>query len=167
MSDIATAASSLLEERAIRKITWRLVPFLMLLYFVAFLDRINVGFAALTMNKDVGLTSQMFGLGSGIFFVGYFVFEVPSTIILHKVGARFWIGRVMITWGLVSVAMAFTRGPISFYVLRFLLGLAEAGFFPGIILYLSYWFPSNHRAAVTSMFTAAAPAARFTDPPLT
>jgi MFS family permease len=121
----------------------RLIPFLMLLYFVAFLDRINVGFAALTMNKDVGLTAQMFGLGSGIFFLGYFVFEVPSTVILHKVGARFWIGRVMITWGLVSIAMAFTRGPISFYVLRFLLGLAEAGFFPGIILYLSYWFPAQ------------------------
>src|SRR5260370_18990822 len=134
MSDIATPASSLLEERAIRKITWRLIPFLMLLYFVAFLDRINVGFAALTMNKDVGLTSQMFGLGSGIFFLGYFVFEVPSTIILHKVGARFWICRVIITWGLVSVAMSFTRGPIRFYALRFLLGLAQAAIFPGIIL---------------------------------
>src|SRR5260370_11053019 len=159
MSEIATPASGLLKERAIRKITWRLIPFLMLLYFVAFLDRINVGFAALTMNRDVGLTSQMFGLGSGIFFLGYFAFEVPSTIILHKVGARFWIGRVMITWGLVSVAMAFTRGPLSFYVLRFLLGLAEAGFFPGIILYLSYWFPANHRSAVTAMFMAAAPVA--------
>jgi ACS family tartrate transporter-like MFS transporter len=166
MSDTATTASSVLEERAIRKVTWRLIPFLMLLYFVAFLDRINVGFAALTMNKDVGLTPQMFGLGSGIFFVGYFLFEVPSTVILHKVGARFWIGRVMITWGLVSVAMAFTRGPISFYVLRFLLGLAEAGFFPGIILYLSYWFPSNHRSAVTAMFMAAAPAAGFIGSPV-
>jgi len=166
MSDIAARASSLLEERAIRKITWRLIPFLMLLYFVAFLDRINVGFAALTMNKDIGLTSQMFGLGSGIFFLGYFAFEVPSTIILHKVGARFWIGRVMITWGLVSVAMAFTRGPVSFYVLRFLLGLAEAGFFPGIILYLSYWFPSNHRSAVTAMFMAAAPAAGLIGSPV-
>jgi ACS family tartrate transporter-like MFS transporter len=166
MSDIATPASSLLEERAIRKITWRLIPFLMLLYFVAFLDRINVGFAALTMNKDIGLTSQMFGLGSGIFFLGYFAFEVPSTIILHKVGARFWIGRVMITWGLVSIAMAFTRGPISFYVLRFLLGLAEAGFFPGIILYLSYWFPSRHRSAVTAMFMAAAPAAGLIGSPV-
>jgi ACS family tartrate transporter-like MFS transporter len=166
MSDTATTASSLLEERAIRKITWRLIPFLMLLYFVAFLDRINVGFAALTMNRDVGLTPQMFGLGSGIFFLGYFLFEVPSTVILHKVGARFWIGRVMITWGLVSVAMAFTRGPISFYVLRFLLGLAEAGFFPGIILYLSYWFPSNHRSAVTAMFMAAAPAAGLIGSPI-
>jgi ACS family tartrate transporter-like MFS transporter len=166
MSDIATPASSLLEERVIRKIAWRLIPFLMLLYLIAFLDRINVGFAALTMNKDLGLTSQMFGLGSGIFFLGYFAFEVPSTVILHKVGARFWIGRVMITWGLVSVAMAFTRGPISFYVLRFLLGLAEAGFFPGIILYLSYWFPSNHRSAVTAMFMAAAPAAGFIGSPV-
>ena len=166
MGDTATTASNFLEERAIRKITWRLIPFLMLLYFVAFLDRINVGFAALTMNRDIGLTSQMFGLGSGIFFLGYFVFEVPSTVILHKVGARFWIGRVMITWGLVSVAMAFTRGPISFYVLRFLLGLAEAGFFPGIILYLSYWFPSNHRSAVTAMFMAAAPAAGFIGSPI-
>lgn len=166
MSDTATPASSLLEQRAIRKITWRLIPFLMLLYFVAFLDRINVGFAALTMNKDIGLTSQMFGLGAGIFFFGYFSFEVPSTIILHKIGARFWIGRVMITWGLVSVAMAFTRGPISFYVLRFLLGLAEAGFFPGIILYLSYWFPANHRSAVTAMFMAAAPVAGLIGSPV-
>jgi ACS family tartrate transporter-like MFS transporter len=165
MSEIATHVSSL-EQRAIRKITWRLIPFLMLLYFVAFLDRINVGFAALTMNKDIGLTSQMFGLGSGIFFLGYFAFEVPSTIILHKVGARFWIGRVIFSWGLVSVAMAFTRGPISFYVLRFLLGLAEAGFFPGIILYLSYWFPAHHRSAVTAMFMAAAPAAGLIGSPI-
>jgi ACS family tartrate transporter-like MFS transporter len=166
MSDTVTPVSSLLEQNAIRKITWRLIPFLMLLYFVAFLDRINVGFAALTMNKDVGLTPQMFGFGAGIFFLGYFIFEVPSTIILHHVGARFWIGRVMITWGLVSVAMAFTRGPISFYVLRFLLGLAEAGFFPGIILYLSYWFPANHRSAVTAMFMAAAPVAGFIGSPV-
>jgi ACS family tartrate transporter-like MFS transporter len=166
MSDTATPASSLLEERAIRKITWRLIPFLMLLYFVAFLDRINVGFAALTMNKDLGLTSQVFGLGSGIFFLGYFAFEVPSTVILHKVGARFWIGRIMITWGLVSIAMVFTRGPISFYILRFLLGLAEAGFFPGTILYLSYWFPANHRSTVTAMFMAAAPAAGFIGSPV-
>jgi ACS family tartrate transporter-like MFS transporter len=138
----------------------------MLLYLVAFLDRINIGFAALTMNKDVGLTSQMFGLGAGIFFAGYFVFEVPSTVILHKVGARFWIGRVMITWGLVSAAMAFTRGPLSFYTLRFLLGLAEAGFFPGIILYLSYWFPANRRSSVTAMFMAAAPLAGFLGSPV-
>jgi len=166
MSETATPAFSLLEQRTIRKITWRLVPFLMLLYFVAFLDRINIGFAALTMNKDVGLTPQAFGLGAGIFFLGYFLFEVPSTVILHHVGARFWIGRVMITWGLVSVAMAFTRGPISFCILRFLLGLAEAGFFPGIILYLSYWFPANHRSAVTALFMTAAPIAGFIGSPI-
>ena len=166
MSETATPAFSLLEQRTIRKITWRLVPFLMLLYFVAFLDRINIGFAALTMNKDVGLTPQAFGLGAGIFFLGYFLFEVPSTVILHNVGARFWIGRVMITWGLVSVAMAFTRGPISFCILRFLLGLAEAGFFPGIILYLSYWFPANHRSAVTALFMTAAPIAGFIGSPI-
>ena len=166
MSDIAVPASSLLEERVIRKITWRLIPFLMLLYFVAFLDRINVGFAALTMNHDLGLTAEMFGLGSGIFFLGYFAFEVPSTVILHKLGARFWIGRIMITWGLVSIAMVFTRGPVSFYVLRFLLGLAEAGFFPGIILYLSYWFPANHRSVVTAIFMAAAPAAECIGSPI-
>ena len=166
MVDTAARAGEDVEARAIRRITWRLIPFLMLLYFVAFLDRINVGFAALTMNKEIGLTAQMFGLGSGIFFLGYFAFEVPSTVILHKVGARFWIGRVMITWGLVSVAMAFTRGPVSFYGLRFLLGLAEAGFFPGIILYLSYWFPSRHRSAVTAMFMAAAPLAGMIGSPV-
>jgi ACS family tartrate transporter-like MFS transporter len=166
MSDIATPTFSLLEQCAIWKVSWRLIPFLTLLYFVAFLDRINIGFAALTMNRDVGLTSQMFGLGAGIFFFGYFLFEVPSTVILHNVGARFWIGRVMITWGLVSVAMAFIRGPISFYLLRFLLGLAEAGFFPGIILYLSYWFPKHHRSAVTALFMAAAPVAGFIGSPV-
>ena len=165
MSDTATPAS-LLEQRAIRRITWRLIPFLMLLYLVAFLDRINVGFAALTMNRDIGLTSQMFGFGAGIFFAGYFAFEVPSTIILHKVGARFWIGRVLITWGLVSIATAFTRGPLSFYALRFLLGLAEAGFFPGIILYISYWFPSRHRSAATALFMAAAPVAGVVGSPV-
>lgn len=166
MSNTATSIPSLLEQRTIRKVTWRLIPFLILLYFVAFLDRINIGFAALTMNKDVGLTSRTFGLGAGIFFLGYFAFEVPSTVILHKIGARFWIGRVMVTWGIVSMAMVFIHGPISFYVLRFLLGLAEAGFFPGIILYLSYWFPANHRSTVTAMFMAAAPVAGFIGSPV-
>jgi MFS family permease len=128
----------------------------MLLCFVAFLDRINLGFAALTMNKDVGPTPQIFGLGSGIFFLGYFVFEVPATIILHQVGSRFWIGRVMFTRGLVSIAMTFTRLPVGIYLFRFLPGLAEAGFFPIILLYLSYWFPSHRRSTVTAMFMAAA-----------
>jgi len=149
--------ASEIETRTLRKITLRIVPFIMLLYFVAFIDRVNIGFAALTMNKDLSFSPAVFGLGAGIFFWGYFLFEVPSNIILHKIGARIWIARVMITWGLVSAAMAFVQGVASFYVLRFLLGAAEAGFFPGIILYLSYWFPARQRAAVTALFMAAAP----------
>ena len=129
----------------------------MVLYFIAYLDRVNIGFAALTMNDDVGLSAAAFGFGAGIFFIGYFLFEVPSNLILHRVGARIWIARIMVTWGLISGAMAFVQGPTSFYILRFLLGAAEAGFFPGIILYLSYWFPARHRAGVTAMFMAAVP----------
>jgi ACS family tartrate transporter-like MFS transporter len=149
--------ASQLEDRTMRKVAFRIVPFIMLLYFVAYLDRVNIGFAALTMNKDLGFSPAVFGFGAGIFFWGYFLFEVPSNIILEKVGARLWIARVMITWGLVSGAMAFVWDSTSFYALRFLLGAAEAGFFPGIILYLSYWFPAHRRAAITSLFMAAAP----------
>jgi MFS transporter, ACS family, tartrate transporter len=149
--------ASKLEDRTMRKVAFRIVPFIMLLYFVAYLDRVNIGFAALTMNKDLGFSPAVFGFGAGIFFWGYFLFEVPSNIILEKVGARLWIARVMITWGLVSGAMAFVWDSTSFYALRFLLGAAEAGFFPGIILYLSYWFPAHRRAAITSLFMAAAP----------
>ncbi|WP_345814553.1 MFS transporter [Paraburkholderia sp. PREW-6R] len=146
-----------LQARVVRKLTWRILPFVMLLYFVSFLDRVNVGFAALTMNKDLGLSPTTFGLGGGIFFLGYFLFEVPSNLILHKVGARIWIARVMVTWGLVSAASAFVTGPTSFYTLRFVLGVAEAGFFPGIILYLSQWFPARQRALAAAAFMAAAP----------
>jgi ACS family tartrate transporter-like MFS transporter len=149
--------ASELETRVLRKVTYRIVPFIMLLYFIAFIDRVNIGFASLTMNRDLGFSPAVFGFGAGIFFLGYFLFEVPSNLILHKVGARIWIARVMITWGLVSAAMAFIQGSTSFYTLRFLLGAAEAGFFPGIILYLSYWFPARKRAAVTALFMAAAP----------
>jgi ACS family tartrate transporter-like MFS transporter len=149
--------SAELETRVLRKVTLRIVPFVMLLYFIAFIDRVNIGFAALTMNKDLGLSPSVFGVGAGIFFLGYFLFEVPSNLVLDKVGARIWIARVMITWGLISGAMAFVTGANSFYVLRFLLGAAEAGFFPGIILYLAYWFPARQRAAVTAIFMAAAP----------
>jgi MFS transporter, ACS family, tartrate transporter len=149
--------SAELEKRVLRKITLRIVPFVMLLYFVAFIDRVNIGFAALTMNKDLGFSPTVFGFGAGIFFLGYFLCEVPSNLVLDKVGARIWIARVMITWGLISAAMALVQGSTSFYVLRFLLGAAEAGFFPGIILYLSYWFPARQRAAVTAIFMAAAP----------
>jgi ACS family tartrate transporter-like MFS transporter len=133
---------------------------------VAYLDRVNVGSAALTMNKDLGLSPEIFGLGAGIFFWGYFLFEVPSNIILEKVGARLWICRIMLTWGVVSMANAFATGPVSFYVVRFLLGLAEAGFFPGMVLYLTYWFPSEHRARLIALFLAAVPLANVIGAPL-
>ncbi|AUT65395.1 MFS transporter [Paraburkholderia terrae] len=146
-----------LESRVARKLMLRIIPFVMLLYFVSFLDRVNVGFAAMTMNKAIGLSPTAFGFGGGLFFIGYFLFEVPSNLILHRVGARIWIARVMVTWGIVSAASAFVTGPTSFYVLRFVLGVAEAGFFPGIILYLSLWFPGKQRAAAAAWFMAAAP----------
>jgi ACS family tartrate transporter-like MFS transporter len=155
-----------LEGRVSRKLMLRIIPFVMLLYFVSFLDRVNVGFAALSMNKTLGLSPTAFGLGGGLFFIGYFLCEVPSNLILHKVGARRWISRVMITWGLVSLASAFVVGPHSFYALRFLLGVAEAGFFPGIILYLSLWFPARQRAVAAAWFMAAAPISTAIGSPL-
>lgn len=155
-----------IKGRVLRKVGWRILPFVMLLYFVSFIDRVNIGFAALTMNKDIGLSSAAFGLGAGVFFAGYFLFEVPSNLILHRVGARVWIARVMISWGIASGATALVQGPVGFYVLRFLLGVAEAGFFPGMILYLSYWFPASHRAAATSVFMAAAPLSTALGSPL-
>ncbi len=154
-----SAGPDTLERLTIRRLTWRIVPLLMLAYVVAYLDRVNIGFAALTMNADLGLSSAAFGLGAGIFFLGYFLFEVPSNLILYRVGARRWIARIMLSWGAVSIAMAFVRGENSFYLLRFLLGFAEAGFFPGVILYLSHWFPARHRAGITALFMAAAPIA--------
>src|ERR1700681_759370 len=126
-----------LEKQTIAKVSWRLLPLIVVIYFVAYIDRTNVGFAAFGMNKDLGFTAYIYGWGAGIFFLGYFLFEVPSNVILAKVGARKWIARIMITWGIVAAAMAFTAGPISFLVRRFLLGAAEAGFFPGIILYFT------------------------------
>ncbi|MCE4547385.1 MULTISPECIES: MFS transporter [unclassified Caballeronia] len=155
-----------LEKRTLRKVTWRIVPFIMLLYFVAYIDRVNIGFASLTMRTDLGFSASILGFGAGIFFWGYFLCEVPSNIILHKVGARMWIARVMVTWGIISAAMAFVKGPTSFYIIRFLLGAAEAGFFPGIILYLSYWFPARHRAGVVAFFMAAAPLSTALGSPL-
>jgi len=142
---------------ALRKIAWRLIPFMGLLYFVAFLDRVNVGFAALTMNADLGLTKSMYGLASGIFFLGYVLFEVPSNLIMERVGARLWIARIMISWGLLSAGTAFVTSPNQLYTLRFLLGVAEAGFFPGMILYLTYWFPAAWRARILSAFMVAIP----------
>ena len=121
----------------------------MLLYFIAYIDRVNIGFAAMTMKTELGFSAAMLGIGAGIFFRGYFMFEVPSNLILHKVGARLWIARMMVTWGIISGASPSSRGATSFYGIRFLLGPAEASFYPGIILYLSYWFPARHRAGVT------------------
>ena len=154
------------ERRTLRRISWRIVPFIMLLYFISYIDRVNIGFASLTMNKDLGFSSAVFGFGAGIFFLGYFLFEVPSNVILEKVGARLWIARVMITWGIISAIFAFIKGETSFLILRFLLGVAEAGFFPGIILYLSYWFPMQRRAQVVSFFMAAAPISTVLGSPL-
>ncbi len=143
------------EDAVYRKVSWRLVPFLLLCYVVAYLDRVNVGFAKLQMLSDLKFSETIYGLGAGIFFIGYFLFEVPSNVILHKVGARIWIARIMITWGVISAAMMFVTTPTMFYVLRFLLGVAEAGFFPGIILYLTYWYPANRRGRTTTYFMTA------------
>jgi D-galactonate transporter len=146
-----------LEARTIAKVSARLVPFLIVCFFVAYLDRVNVSFAALTMNKDLGLSASAFGFGAGIFFLAYFLFEVPSNLFLERVGARKWIARIMFTWGLVSGSMAFVAGETSFYVLRVLLGIAEAGFFPGVIFYLTLWFPAVYRARIVGYFMAAIP----------
>ncbi len=144
-------------RRALARAGWRLVPFLMLLYFVSFLDRVNIGFAALTMNKDLGFSNTVYGLGSGVFFAGYFLLGVPSNLMLRRVGARIWIALLMAGWSIVSAANAFVVGPHSYYAVRFLLGLAEAGFFPGVIYYLSIWFPARKRAAMIGAFMTAAP----------
>ena len=150
-------AVSAVERQTMAKVYLRLLPFCFMLYFICYLDRANIGFAALTMNKDLALSGYVYGLGAGAFFWGYFILEVPSNLILEKVGARLWIGRIMISWGLVSGAFAFTQGPISFFCLRFSLGLAEAGFFPGMILYFTYWFPPLYRARIVAGFMAAIP----------
>ena len=151
---------------ALRKISWRLIPFLFVLYVVAWLDRVNVGFAALQMNADLKFSDAAFGFGSGIFFLGYCLFEVPSNLILARVGARLWISRIMITWGLISAGMIFVRTPLAFYILRFLLGSAEAGFFPGVIYYLSLWYPVAHRARAIAAFMTAVPVTGLVGGPL-
>jgi MFS transporter, ACS family, tartrate transporter len=154
------------DRRVVRKASRRLLPLLVLLYLVNYLDRVNVGFAALTMNADLGLSSAAYGLGAGLFFIGYFFFEVPSNIVLHKVGARLWIARIMITWGLVASATAFVQGELSFYVVRVLLGIAEAGFFPGVLLYLTYWFPRPERARIVALTFLAVPLSSVIGSPL-
>lgn len=151
---IAPGISSL-TDASYSKVTWRLVPFLFLCYVVAYLDRVNVGFAKLQMLNDLKFSETIYGIGAGIFFVGYFFFEVPSNIILSRTGARIWLARIMVTWGIISSAMMFVTSPGIFYTLRFLLGVAEAGFFPGIILYLTYWYPARRRARIVALFMTA------------
>jgi D-galactonate transporter len=147
------------EARLYARVTRRVIPLLFGCYVAAYLDRVNVGFAKLQMLSDLRLSETVYGLGAGIFFVGYFLFEIPSNIILHRVGARLWIARVMLTWAVISAAMLFVTSATGFYILRFLLGVAEAGFFPGVILYLTYWYPSDRRARVIALFMTGIPVA--------
>jgi ACS family tartrate transporter-like MFS transporter len=153
-------------HQTLRKVSWRLIPYLFLLYIVAWLDRVNVGFAALQMNSDLHFSAAVFGFGSGIFFLGYCIFEIPSNLILERVGARLWITRIMITWGLISAVLMFVRTPLTFYLLRFLLGAAEAGFFPGLIFYLSLWYPAAERARAIAIFMMAVPVSGLLGGPL-
>jgi len=156
-SSTSTSANSAFETATYAKVTWRLLPMLFLCYVASYLDRVNVGFAKLQMLNDLKFSETVYGLGAGIFFLGYFIFEIPSNMILHRVGARLWIARIMITWGIVSGAMIFVDSPTTFYIMRFLLGVAEAGFFPGVILYLTYWYPSNRRGKMTALFMTGVP----------
>lgn len=138
-----------------RRIGWKLMPLLLVAQVLAYLDRVNVGAAKLQMAGDLGLSDTVYGIGAGIFFVGYFLFEVPSNLMLHRVGARVWIARIMVTWGIVSAAAAWVHSPATFYLQRLILGVAEAGFFPGIVLYLTYWFPAHRRGRMTTLFMSA------------
>ncbi|MFC0359898.1 MFS transporter [Kytococcus schroeteri] len=163
----APPVPSALERRTLRKVTLRLIPFLIALYFVNYLDRTNIGFAGPNgMNAELGLTATMFGLASGIFFAGYLLLEVPSNLALHRFGARRWLARIIVSWGVLASLMAFVPGAGWLYVLRFLLGVAEAGFFPGIILYLTYWFPARERARATALFLLAIPLSTVVGTPL-
>jgi len=154
------------EAKTYAKVSRRIIPFLMLCYLGAYLDRVNVGFAKLQMLNDLRFSETIYGMGAGIFFLGYFLFEVPSNIVLHKVGARTWLARIMLTWAVISASFIFVKSPTAFYVLRFLLGVAEAGFAPGVILYLTYWYPSARRAKALSIFFMAIPLAGILGGPL-
>ncbi|ANC45955.1 MFS transporter [Pandoraea pnomenusa] len=154
------------EDATYRKVALRFIPFLMLCYVVAYLDRVNIGIAKLNMLADLQFSEAAYGLGAGLFFIGYMLFEVPSNLIMHRVGARLWIARIMISWGMLSGIMAFVTSPWQFYVVRFLLGVAEAGFYPGVILFLTYWFPNHRRARMTAIFQAGIPVAGLLGSPL-
>lgn len=158
--------TSAIERSATRKVFWRIVPYCFLLYVISYLDRANIGYAALEMNKELALSSEAFGFAAGIFFIGYFLFEVPSNVALTKYGSRIWISRILITWGIVATATAFVQSATQLYMLRFLLGVAEAGFFPGIIIYLTYWFRAKEQATTVALFTAAIPVSYLLGAPL-
>jgi MFS family permease len=160
------SAEQALEAATMRRVSWRLMPFLLLAYLICYIDRVNVGFASLQMNKAIGIDPKTYGLGAGIFFVGYFILEVPSNLALQRFGARTWVARIMITWGIVSAAFALIGGPTGFLVLRFLLGAAEAGFFPGVILYITYWYPAQYRAIIVGIFMVAIPVAGLIGSPV-
>lgn len=166
LTDFTAGSSARMEDVVVRTLTWRLVTFLFLLYVVAYLDRINLGFAALQMQQQLGFTDAVYGFGAGVFFAGYFLFQVPSNLVLERVGARRWIAVLMILWGIISASMALVTGVRSFYALRFLLGAAEAGFFPGVILYLKNWFPAGARARTVARFMTAAPLSGVVGGPL-
>jgi D-galactonate transporter len=165
-TDARLNADHATEKSAYHKVFWRIMPFLMLCYVIAYLDRVNVGFAKLQMAQDLQFSETVFGLGAGLFFIGYFLFEVPSNLLMHRIGARIWIARIMITWGIISAAFVFVQTPTQFYVMRFLLGLAEAGFYPGVILYLTYWYPSHRRAKMIALFMSGIPVAGMFGNPL-
>ena len=154
------------EERVVGQVIGRLIPFIFLCYVVAYIDRVNIGFAAAAMQKDLGLSDAVYGFGAGLFFLGYCVFEIPSNLILERVGARLWMARIMIVWGLVSMATLWVKGASSFYLMRVLLGLAEAGFFPGMVLYLTYWIPQRQRARAGALFMIAAPVSMMIGAPV-
>src|SRR5215813_8092727 len=144
-------------DRTIQKVRRRIIPFVVLLFFVCYLDRINIGFAALTMNQDLGITSREFGLIGGIFFFGYFLFEIPSNLLLHRIGARIWIARILIVWGMIAAGTGFVHNVRELFAARFLLGLAEAGYFPGMVLYLTYWLPQREQARAVALLCVGAP----------
>jgi D-galactonate transporter len=160
------SAAKQMEAEVMRKVGRRLLPFVALLFFVAYLDRVNVGFAAISMNADLKLSAAAYGVGAGLFFVGYFLLEIPSNVLLARYGARRWLSRIMITWGLISAAMMFVRNEPTFYVLRFALGMAEAGFFPGVIYYMTAWFPTSYRGRAVGWFMFAAPVSNFIGAPI-
>jgi ACS family tartrate transporter-like MFS transporter len=166
MENPASGAFTPEQTATLSKAMWRIVPFLFICYIIAYLDRVNVGFAALSMNKDLGLSPTQYGWGVGLFFFGYFILEIPSNLMLHRIGARRWMARIMITWGLISAATAMVTGPVGFYVMRFLLGLAEAGFVPGVFLYLASWFPGVWRSRTTAAFLVGIPVAGLLGSPV-